>query len=249
MPDEDDCPRDASGAADRPAGADADATWSDIVVPDDISALSRDIAAYRREVRHAARARRVRRLLARRGTIPALVLSGATLLAGIVAVLLSVMAPRTVGHPPAATTLAAPTNAPGTLHGHCRLTLKGDRGRSGVHIDPAFYSGILYLTPPEHCRGGTDFFRHRPTGLERVPATDEGVRAAGFADHNALIEQVVNKDTLSPGRWEKVFTAPMRFNRLVLFSPWLFHNAASGFGDGSGNGRLVYLMFFARRPA
>ena len=141
------------------------------------------------------------------------------------------------------------TAAPGTLHGHCRLTLKGDRGRSGVHIDPAFYSGILYLTPPEHCRGGTDFFRHRPTGLERVPATDEGVRAAGFADHNALIEQVVNKDTLSPGRWEKVFTAPMRFNRLVLFSPWLFHNAASGFGDGSGNGRLVYLMFFARRPA
>jgi len=117
VPDEDDRPRDASGSADRPAGADADATWSDIVVPDDISALSRDIAAYRREVRHAARARRVRRLLARRGTIPALVLSGATLLAGIVAVLLSVMAPRTVGHPPAATTLAAPTNAPGTLHG------------------------------------------------------------------------------------------------------------------------------------
>jgi hypothetical protein len=139
--------------------------------------------------------------------------------------------------------------APGTLHGHCRLTLKGDKGRSGVHIDPAFYSGVLYLTQPEHCRGGTDFFRHRPSGLERVPATHEAVRAAGFADHNALIEQVVNADTLKPARWEKSFTAPMRFNRLILFSPWLFHNSAAGFGQGPEDGRLVYLMFFARASA
>jgi hypothetical protein len=147
---------------------------------------------------------------------------------------------RTIGEPVVA--------APGTLHGHCRLTLQGDRGRSGVHIDPAFYSGILYLTPPEHCRGGTDFFRHKPTGLDRVPASAEAVRAAGFADHNALVEQVVNRDTLKPARWEKSFTAPMRFNRLILFSPWMFHNSAAGFGDGPANGRLVYLMFFARAP-
>ena len=145
---------------------------------------------------------------------------------------------RTIGEPV--------RSAPGTLHGHCRLTLKGDRGKSGVHIDPAFYSGILYLTLPEHCRGGTEFFRHRPTGLDRVPPTDGGVQAAGFADHNALIEQVVNRDTLKPARWERSFTAPMRFNRLILFSPWLFHNSATGFGDGADNGRLVYLMFFAR---
>ena len=41
----------------------------------------------------------------------------------------------------------------------------------------------------------------------------------------------------------------MRFNRLILFSPWLFHNAAAGFGSGPEDGRLVYLMFFARRGA
>ena len=147
---------------------------------------------------------------------------------------------RVVGEPVVA--------APGTLHGHCRLTLKSDKGKSGVHIDPAFYSGILYLSLPEHCRGGTEFFRHRPSGLEHVPATHDGVRAAGYAGHNALIEQVVNADTLKPSRWEKVFTAPMRFNRLILFSPWLFHNAAPGFGLGPEDGRLAYLMFFARKP-
>ncbi len=144
---------------------------------------------------------------------------------------------RAIGHP------VKP--APGTSHNHCRLTLRGDKGLSGVHIDPCFYSGILFLSLPEDCRGGTDFFRHRRTGLERIPPSLEGVMAAGYADHNALIEQVVNADTLKPAKWEKSFTAPMRYNRLLLFSPWMFHNSAAGFGDRAENGRLVHLMFFA----
>lgn len=137
------------------------------------------------------------------------------------------------------------TGMPGTSHGHTRLTLAGDKGRSGVHIDPCFYSGILYLSLPEHCRGGTEFFRHKPTGLERVPADPASLARTGYADINALVEDVVNKDTLKPARWERVMTAPMRFNRLILFSPWLFHNSAQGFGKGPEDGRLVYLMFFA----
>jgi hypothetical protein len=135
--------------------------------------------------------------------------------------------------------------AAGTVHGHLRLTLKQEKGLSGVHIDPAFYSGILYLSAPEHCRGGTDFFRHRRTGLERVPGDPLAIARAGYDDVNDLIEDVVNKDTLSASRWERTFTAPMRFNRLILFSPWMFHNSGSGFGNSPENGRLVYLMFFA----
>ncbi len=133
----------------------------------------------------------------------------------------------------------------GTSHNHCRLTLSGDKGQSGVHIDPCFYSGILYLSLPEHCRGGTDFFRHKRTGLDRIPDKAADMYAAGYDDINHLIEDVVNADTLKPSRWEKLFTVPMRFNRLILFSPWLFHNSARGFGSNSENGRLVHLMFFA----
>lgn len=135
--------------------------------------------------------------------------------------------------------------AAGTTHQYCRLTLRGDTGRSGVHIDPCFYSGILYLSLPEDCRGGTDFFRHRRTGLDRVPQNDRALAAAGYADLNRLIEEVVNGDTLKPSRWERTMTAPMRFNRLILFSPWMFHNSAPAFGDRPENGRLVHLMFFA----
>ncbi len=138
--------------------------------------------------------------------------------------------------------------AEGATHGHCRLTLRGDRGLTGVHIDPCFYSGILFLSRPEDCRGGTHFFRHRRTGLERIPRDAPAIRAAGYADINRLIEEVVNQDSSKPSRWEKTFTAPMRYNRLILFNPWLFHDAAPAFGDRADNGRLVMLLFFGAGP-
>ena len=135
---------------------------------------------------------------------------------------------------------------PKTNHGHCRITLKGDKGRSGVHIDPAFYSGILYLSLPEHCKGGTEFFRHKRTGLERVPTDPVAITKAGYGDINALVEDVVNKDTTHPAQWTKTMTIPMRFNRLILFSPWMFHNSGMVFGKTPEDGRLVNLMFFAK---
>lgn len=135
---------------------------------------------------------------------------------------------------------------PQTSHGHCRLTLRGDKGLSGVHIDPCFYSGILYLSLDEHCSGGTDFFRHRRTGLERVPIDPLGLARSGYNDPNRLIEEVVNADTTRPGKWERTMRVPMRFNRLILFSPWMFHNAGPAFGKDAETGRLACLMFFAR---
>jgi hypothetical protein len=138
--------------------------------------------------------------------------------------------------------------APGTQHGHCRLTVKGAKGRSGVHIDPASYSGILYLSRPEDCAlpqaGGTDFFRHKRTGLEAVPQDPARIAASGYSNINALVEDVVNKDTTFPARWERTLRVPARFNRLLLFSPWQFHNAAPGFGRTPEDARLVMLLFF-----
>lgn len=137
--------------------------------------------------------------------------------------------------------------AAGTLHLHCRLTLRGEAGVTGPHIDPCAFSGLLYLSRPEDCRGGTDFFRHKRTGLERVPRDAAGIARAGYADVNALVEEVVNRDTFKPSRWERTMTVPMRFNRLVLFDPWSFHDAAPGFGSDAERGRLALLLFFAAK--
>lgn len=87
--------------------------WSEVVIPDDIRELDADVAAYRRELRHARR----RRLLTRRRTGPLLGLVIATMLAGLIALMLTVMAPQAVDEPIAAAPLAHPTAADGTLHG------------------------------------------------------------------------------------------------------------------------------------
>ena len=79
-----------------------------------------------------------------------------------------------------------------------------------------------------------------------MPTDLLSIQQAGYNDINALIEDVVNKDTNYPAKWAKVMTVPMRFNRLILFSPWMFHNSGEAFGKTPKDGRLVNLMFFAK---
>ena len=37
---------------------------------------------------------------------------------------------------------------------------------------------------------------------------------------------------------------PMRFNRLVLLRPWMWHGSGETFGTGMEDSRLVYLLCF-----
>jgi hypothetical protein len=129
-------------------------------------------------------------------------------------------------------------------HGKCRLTLASDNQLAKIHVDPSFWSGILYLNRPEDCRGGTEFFRHIATGTDQVPITIEGINAMGYPSYQAMSEQILSKDALDRSKWEHTMTVPMRFNRLVLLRPWLWHTSGPGFGNSVENGRLVYLMFF-----
>ena len=36
------------------------------------------------------------------------------------------------------------------------------------HTDPGLLAAIVYLNKPEHCRGGTSFFRHKETGADTL---------------------------------------------------------------------------------
>lgn len=133
---------------------------------------------------------------------------------------------------------------PPQSHAKCRLTLAADKGRAKVHIDKSHWSGILYLSRPEDCRGGTDFFRHRRTGTERGPTSFEELHAMGYASLEEMHRDIIETDSNDDSAWERTMRVPMRFNRLVLLRPWLWHTAGEGFGDRLENGRLVYLMFF-----
>ena len=134
-------------------------------------------------------------------------------------------------------------------HAKCRLTLARDKGRAKVHIDNSHWSGILYLSRDEDSSGGTDFFRHIRTNSDRAPVYKEELAGRGYSSFDEMHADIIEKDSVDDSKWERTTHVPMRFNRLVLLRPWLWHTAGPGFGDTAENGRLVYLMFFqsARR--
>ena len=142
--------------------------------------------------------------------------------------------------------VAEPVRAVNPLqsHGKCRMTFARDVGTMRVHIDPAYWSGILYLSRPQDCRGGTEFFRHRATGTDRAPYDDAEAAKYGYSSGREMVDQILSRDSLDQTAWEPSMTVPMRFNRLVLLRPWLWHTAGENFGDSMENGRLVFLMFF-----
>lgn len=136
--------------------------------------------------------------------------------------------------------------SPPESHAKCRRTLAADVGRAKVHVDRAYWSGILFLTKPEDCQGGTDFFRHIRTGTDRGPMNSAELTQMGFSSIDEMNREIIEKDSNDDSKWELTMRVPMRYNRLVLLRPWLWHTAGPGFGDSIENGRLVYLMFFGR---
>lgn len=137
----------------------------------------------------------------------------------------------------------------GSAHGKFRATFAGDEGKANVHIDNAYWSGILYLSRPEDCQGGTDFFRHKETDTERAPIYPEDFKKMGISNQQEFWDKYMTPDTNDPSKWEHTLRLPMRYNRLVLFRPWLYHNAGPSFGDTMENCRLIYLLFFGNKQA
>ncbi len=135
--------------------------------------------------------------------------------------------------------VVAPPN-PGAFHGHFRVTLAGETGRYHVHVDPSVLSwvGVIYLSLPEHCQGGTSFYRHKGLGLDRTPQTLEQIQAVGVGS----VAELLQRDGRDEAAWEHLMTVPMRFNRAILYRPWLWHSAGPAFGETPANARLIQLV-------
>lgn len=133
----------------------------------------------------------------------------------------------------------------GLSHAKFRITLARDEGLGDIHMDQhASWSGILFLSRSEHCQGGTDFFRHRPTGTDRAPLNQAELEAMGYTDVQRMADEIIGEQGCDRSKWEHIMRVPMRYNRLLLLRPWFWHTAGPGFGDTLENGRLVYLLFY-----
>ncbi|HUN93312.1 MAG TPA: DUF6445 family protein [Burkholderiaceae bacterium] len=143
-------------------------------------------------------------------------------------------------------------------NGAFRVSGAASQARSDIHVDPpspsggTMMAGLLYLTLPQDCRGGTSFYRHRDSGWVRRPS-DEDVRAAGYPSFEQFQRRwtaaagVRGFDALVAERsrdWDWLFEIPLRFNRLAMYRGDYFHAVSEVFGSTPADSRLVQLFYF-----
>jgi hypothetical protein len=142
-------------------------------------------------------------------------------------------------------------------------------GQRQPHVDPGV-TALIYLNLNEHCAGGTGLYRHRLTGLERIPleATPEIARLAAqcainpeslktpggytsFQDSivfNPLFA-VRGNSYVNDGNdfWELLYLIAMKYNRLVAFDGRQFHSQYLKESDFRDHPRINQLLYL--RPA
>jgi hypothetical protein len=146
--------------------------------------------------------------------------------------------------------------------------IDGDPGKlNAMQRQPHFdnfcdAAAVIYLNPPEHCAGGTSFWRHRGTALVRVPDAidDDWALEAVSTSRSATVEQLtrhcLDEALPEPGKgfpsvatewWEPELTVPMRWNRLVAYDSRLFHtpDVPRVFGRHPASARLTQNLYFS----
>jgi uncharacterized protein DUF6445 len=139
------------------------------------------------------------------------------------------------------------------------------------HVDPGI-SAMVYLNDPQDCAGGTGIYRHRPTGLERIPleATAEVrelARSRGLSSldldssegYRAFQDEVLfhpsyaaeGNSYINDGNeaWELLHLIEMKFNRLVIFDGRMPHSQHLAQGQFSQAYRLNQIIYLKERQA
>ena len=112
-----------------------------------------------------------------------------------------------------------------------RYTLANTRKKVFCHVDGCSNAGIVYLSKPEDCAGGTTIYRHKTTGDEIYNKANRHLY--NFADES---------------QWEILQQIDMSYNRLVMYPGQLFHAITPVFfGDNIENARLTQNVFVYRK--
>ena len=126
-----------------------------------------------------------------------------------------------------------------------RHTKIGQRGSQHIHFDPnagLIWAGVLYLTPVVHPTAGTKFWKHNETGWDRSPTKEEASKH-GIHSHEDMVKffEIEGNDE---SKWTELDNVSFKYNRLVMFRPWMWHSNGDWFGTTHEDARLVQLFFF-----
>ncbi len=112
-----------------------------------------------------------------------------------------------------------------------RYTLANAQKKIFCHVDGCSSAGIVYLSKPEDCAGGTTIYRHKATGDEIYDKQNRHLY-----------------DFRDPEQWEIIKEVEMAYNRLVMYPGQLFHALTPVFfGDRIDNARLTQNVFVYRK--
>lgn len=91
------------------------------------------------------------------------------------------------------------------------------------------YTSVVYLTAPKYCNGGTNFFKHIPSGEKE------------------FIPKITNCDFRKNSHWKCYYNSKMAFNRIVSYRSSLFHGVRPPFfGTTLSDCRLILTTRFNR---
>jgi len=112
-----------------------------------------------------------------------------------------------------------------------------------VHSDreAGDFTCVAYLSDHGTERTGTGFYRHRRTGMDRMPSfTEMAQDPEEFARLKAEMVKGSDED------WEQIAFVEGKFNRAVIFEAPLFHARVPrhGFADTEEGGRMVWVSHF-----
>ena len=118
------------------------------------------------------------------------------------------------------------------LHLEARYNLASSappRGFCHSDFSVSDYTAVIYMSLPEHCQGGTNFFRHIPSNsISYHPELGQ----LNYAD---------------PEIWELLHTVDMGFNRLTTYPSKNFHGIKRPFfGANKEDARLIQSLRFNR---
>lgn len=132
--------------------------------------------------------------------------------------------------------------------GKFRFSKVTDTFKQDIHFDPgdnnAAWAGVVYLTPDVENTEGTIFWKHKRTGLESIPRTIEGLNEHGWNGSDDL-KKFLETEGIDYTYWNKTLSIPYKYNRLVLFRPWMFHSPGPAFGDTLETSRLIQTFFWS----
>jgi hypothetical protein len=138
----------------------------------------------------------------------------------------------------------------GTSCGNFRYTGQNHKSKQIIHFDPPKQSdqrwaGVIYLSLPEHYEGndcGTKIYSHKQSGMQVAPFNHIESQKIGVRTFDDM-QYFFETQGIDESKWNVELNVLFKYNRLILFRPWLWHGIAGHFGDNILNSRLTQLLF------